>query len=144
MFVSTKDPQGARENIKAILEQAGIMPTSQRIEIALIMLGCPQHLSADQLLALVNCNGAGVSKATIYNTLGLFARKGIIREVLVDPNRIFYDSNTDDHCHVYNEDTGTLTDVSINYLPPATLPPLPEGTTLVDIDVIIRVRNNNG
>ena len=142
MFISNNDPKCSREDIKAILEQVGIMPTPQRMEIALIMLGCPQHLSADQLLALVNRNGAGVSKATIYNTLGLFACKGIIREVLVDPNRIFYDSNTDDHCHVYNEDTGTLTDININnYLPPAALPPLPEGTTLVDVDVIIRVRN---
>ena len=117
------------------------MPTQQRLEIATIMLSRPQHLSADQLLALLSGKGSNVSKATVYNTLGLFARKGVIREVLVDPNRVFFDSNTDNHYHVYNEDTGTLTDVYADCLLPGELPSLPEGTTLVDIDVIIRVRN---
>lgn len=128
-------------HIQALLENAGILPTQQRLDIAQVILRRRQHLSADQVLALVNRSGNTVSKATVYNTLGLFARKGIVREVLVDPNRIFFDSNTAPHYHVYNQDTGALQDVDAKGLPADALPTLPEGTQIIDIDVIIRVRN---
>jgi Fur family iron response transcriptional regulator len=130
-----------KSEIQALLVRAGITPTAQRLEIAWVILDRPQHLSAEQILNLVNRAGSTVSKATVYNTLGLFARKGIIREVLVDPNRVFFDSNTDEHYHLYNEDTGILTDLYANCLQPDALPTLPENSTLVGIDVIIRVRN---
>ena len=130
-----------RADIKAILKRAGILPTQQRVDIALVIFSRPQHLSADQLLALVNRNEPGASKATVYNTLGLFARKGVIREVVVDPNRVIYDSNTDAHHHLYNVDTGTLTDVCADCLRADALPSAPTGTALVGVDVIIRVRN---
>ena len=133
-------PQLTRPEIRAILEQADILPTQQRLDIASVILSRPQHLSADQLLALVNRNGHTVSKATVYNTLGLFARKGVVREVLVDPNRVFFDSNTDEHFHLYDEDTGSLTDLYADCLRPDALPTPPEGTTLVGVDVIIRIR----
>jgi Fur family iron response transcriptional regulator len=141
MFINVYDENISKAELKTILERAGILPTQQRLEIARIILSRPQHFSADQLLALVNRNGPGVSKATVYNTLGLFARKGVVREVVVDPDRVFYDSNTSEHCHLYNEDTGVLRDVYADCLLPEALPPVPEGTTLVSVDVIIRVRN---
>lgn len=137
----TTDQLLSKTDIKAMLEEAGILPTQQRLEIALAILSRPQHLSADQLLALVNRDGRGVSKATVYNTLGLFARRGVIREVVVDPNRVFYDSNTTEHHHLYNEDTGMLTDVYADCVRPSALPRVPEGTTLVGVDIVFRVRN---
>ncbi len=135
MFTKTNDLDYRQQ-----LEQAGILPTRQRLDIARVMLGRLQHLSADQLLARVNANGGNVSKATVYNTLSLFARKGVVREVVVDPNRTFYDSNTDPHYHLYDEDRGALTDVYADCLRTDALPALPEGTELAGVDVIIRVR----
>jgi Fur family iron response transcriptional regulator len=131
----------SRPEIRKLLDRAGIMPTQQRLQIAHALLNRSQHLSADQLLVLVNQEDRRVSKATVYNTLSLFVRKGLVREVLVDPNRIFYDSNTDHHYHLYNEDTGTLTDTYLDGLPSDISSTLPENTTLVEVDVIIRVRN---
>jgi Fur family iron response transcriptional regulator len=128
-------------NFQVLLAEAGIIPTQQRLEIARVILSQQQHLSADQVLALVNQDGHKVSKATVYNTLGLFARKGIVREVLVDPNRIFFDSNTTPHHHVYKEDTGALHDVNAHQLRTEGLPMLPEDTQIVGIDIVIRVRN---
>jgi Fur family iron response transcriptional regulator len=141
MYSNHTDQPPSRADIKMILERAGILPTQQRLEIALVIFSRPQHFSADQLLALVNRNGLGVSKATVYNTLGLFARKGIVREVIVDPHRVFYDSNTSEHHHLYNEDTSTLTDIYADCLLCEALPAIPEGTRLVGVDVVIRVRN---
>lgn len=123
-----------------ILTHLGISPTPQRVQIAAVLLAKPQHLSADQVLHVVNQTSNLVSKATVYNTLGLFARKGLVREVIVDPNKVVYDSNTGHHHHFYNVVTGELTDVELAHLDIANLPLPPPGTTCEGIDVIVRVR----
>lgn len=129
-----------RQKVSDLLLQHGIAPTLQRVEIALVMLDGFQHLSADQVLARVNDNGAAVSKATVYNNLGLFAERGIIRMVIVDPTRVFYDSNTAPHYHFYNVDDGILTDFSTDMLRISDIPEVPDGTMADGIDVIVRVR----
>ena len=129
-----------KRDIPTMLEANGIHPTPQRVEIAATMLAELQHLSADQVLAEVRANGAQVSKATVYNTLGLLAEKGLVREVIVDPARVFYDSNTERHYHFFNLDTGRLIDFDADLLAMTKLPPLPVGTVTDGIDVIVRVR----
>ena len=130
-----------RDDIAGLLESRGILPTPQRTDIACIMLACHQHLSADQVLARVNQHGAAVSKATVYNTLGLFAEKGLLRQVIVDPAKVFYDSNISSHHHFYNVDTGMLTDIAADECRVAEVPMLPPGTIADGVDVIVRVRN---
>lgn len=128
------------KDVMRVLTTLGISPTPQRLEIAAALLSKPQHLSAEQVLQLVNQTSNTVSKATVYNTLGLFARKGLVREVIVDPNKVFYDSNTEHHHHFYNVTTGELTDVDVVNLDIVKLPQPPHGTLCEGIDVIIRVR----
>lgn len=122
------------------LRAAGITPTQQRVQIAEILFARPQHLSADQVLAIVNSHGPAASKATIYNTLGLFASKGLVREVIVDPTKVFYDSNTGAHHHFYNVDTGFLTDIEADEVSVTNLPELPANTRAEGIDIIFRIR----
>ncbi len=122
----------------------GIMPTRQRLGIASVMLTHPQHLSADQVLKMVRESGESVSKATIYNTLGLFARNGLLREVCVDNTKVFYDSTVHPHHHIYNIDTGELQDLDYNCIALENLPPLPQGAVIDGIDVVIKVRANDG
>ena len=127
--------------VNALLAKHHIAPTQQRRQIAQILFARPQHLSADQVLERVNQNGAVASKATIYNTLGLFARKGLVREVIVDPSKVFYDSNTSPHHHFYNVNTGELQDIENRDLSLQGLPTLPDGMELDGVDIIVRVRN---
>ncbi|ROR34988.1 Fur family transcriptional regulator [Inmirania thermothiophila] len=122
------------------LRAHGIAPTRQRLAIARVLLAAPQHLSADELLDRVRAAGGRVSKATVYNTLAVFARKGLVREVIVDPARVFYDSNTAPHHHFYNVETGELIDVEAPDLPLDRLPPPPEGTVAEGVDLVIRIR----
>ena len=131
------------EQIVERLQAHGIYPTRQRIEVAQIMLSQDQHLSADQVMQQVNRGATSVSKATIYNTLGLFASKGLLREVIVDPSRAFYDSNTSHHHHFFNVDSGTLSDIQPDQLPLGDLPALPEGTEVDGVDIIVRIRNQH-
>ena len=137
------EPQTGRLDRRAVaerLQSLNIQPTQQRLEIAQLLLAHPQHMSAEQVLAAVNTKGNVVSKATVYNTLGLFAAKGLVHEVIVDPNRVFYDSNIDPHHHFYNVDTGELTDIQAGEVGINNLPQLPPGTEPDSVEVIIRVR----
>ncbi|OYV75695.1 MAG: transcriptional repressor [Chromatiales bacterium 21-64-14] len=133
-----------RAAVIEFLKDRGIAPTLQRVEIGQVLFARPQHLSADQVLAQVNGDHLRVSKATVYNTLGLFAKKGLIREVIVNPTRVFYDTNTSAHHHFYNVDTGTLADIDASAVTISELPRLPDGTVAEGVDVIIRVRHQTG
>ena len=130
-------------DIAGTLKAHGVMPTQQRLMIAKVLFERHQHLSADQILGRVNSERDRVSKATVYNTLGLFARKGLVREVIVDPTRVFYDTNTSDHHHFYNVDTGELQDIEASRLECRQLPELPEGTVAAGVNIIVRIRNES-
>jgi Fur family transcriptional regulator, iron response regulator len=130
-----------RSRLMSLFEEHGIMPTPQRIEIADILLERPQHLSAEHILDELRAAGSSVSKATVYNTLNLFSERGLIREVMVDPVRKFYDSTTHPHHHFYNVDSGELSDIPGDNVRFRELPPLPRGTEQAGVEVLIRVRN---
>ena len=129
-----------RESVAQMLRAHGITPTHQRIEIALVMFEKRWHPSAEQILAAVNVRYAETSKATVYNTLKLFLDKGLVRELIVDPNKVFYDSNTDVHHHFYDVSTGEITDIPADGVRIDGLPPLPAGLVTAGIDIIVRTR----
>jgi len=129
-----------RDEVAQVLRRHGIMPTHQRTEIAFILFTRREHLSADQILALVNSRVAEASKATVYNTLKLFVEKKLIRELVVDPAKIVYDPNTEPHHHLYDVTTGRLTDIPADNVRVVGLPPLPQGTVADGVDIIVRTR----
>lgn len=131
----------SRSTIQALLESHGILPTSQRLEVAEILLGRPQHLSAEQIIDTLRARDSGVSKATVYNTLNLLSERGLVKELLVDPERKFYDSTTRPHHHFYNVDTRVLTDIDDAGIEFLGLPELPEGTEQDSVEVLIKVRS---
>ncbi len=137
----TSIPALSEEQVAERLRQYDILPTQQRLQIAQVLLTRDQHVSAEQVLHMVNAAGNSVSKATVYNTLGLFAEKGILRELYVDPSRAFYDTNNSAHHHFYNVDTGELLDIETGQIPVDQLPRAPQGTLVDAVEVIIRLRN---
>ena len=128
-----------REQALEMLEQRGIAPTEQRMEIARLLFGRHQHLSAEQILAQLSTSSARVSKATVYNTLNLFAETGLVREVVIDSTKRFYDSNPDPHHHLFHTDTGRLEDVAPARVQIGELPGLPASMEILGVDVVIRV-----
>ncbi len=132
----------SRANVVCMLRDAGITPTHQRIKIGQVLFSRKQHLSAEQVLLAVNQDDSEVSKATVYNTLGLFAKHGLIREVIVDPSKVFYDSNLSKHHHLYYSDSGKLEDIADKNIQISKLPDLPCDLQIEDVDVIIRVHRN--
>jgi Fur family iron response transcriptional regulator len=131
----------SRDNVAELLRRHDINPTHQRIEIAHALFSRNEHLSADQVLAIVNDRHSETSKATVYNTLKLFLEKRLVREVIVDPSRVFYDPNTEPHHHIYNVDTGELADIDASRIEVSGLPQLPDGMVTEGVDIIVRVRS---
>ncbi|MGH8604793.1 MAG: Fur family transcriptional regulator [Gammaproteobacteria bacterium] len=132
--------QLTQQGIEGQLEEAGVSPTPQRVEIARIMLSQPQHMSAEDVLVALRKAGAAASKATVYNTLRLFAQCGLLRTVIVDPTKVFYDSNTVPHHHFYDVEAGTLTDFRAEEVQLTRLPDLPKGAAMDGVDITVRVR----
>ena len=126
--------------ITDLLRSHDIYPTTQRVIITRLLFEKCTHLSAEDVFRLVNADNRHVSKATVYNTLGLLAEKGVVREVIADPTRIFYDPNTAPHHHFFDVATGELTDISAEQIHVSGLPPLPNGAQLEGVDVIVRLR----
>ena len=126
--------------ITDLLRKHGITSTLQRVEIAQVMLAKLQHLSAEQVLEKVNRGRGIVSKATVYNTLKLFVKKGLIKEVIADPTKIFYEPKSVDHHHFFDIDTGDLIDFSSDAIKVDHIPQPPTGYSMLGVDVVVRVR----
>ena len=127
-----------KQEVVTKLQAKGITPTTQRVTIGQVLFARPQHVSAEQVLDMVNTEGSHVS-----NTLNLFARSGLVREVIVDPTKIFYDSNTRPHHHMFAMDTGVLSDLPSDQFQVLGMPDLPDGTSVVGLDVVLRVRSSD-
>lgn len=131
----------SRDDASDLLRRNGITPTHQRIEIAHALYARREHMSADQVMAIVNKRHPETSKATVYNTLNLFVEKKLVREVVIDPGKRFYDPNMSDHHHFFDVTTGQITDIDAANISVAGLPALPEGMVAEGIDIVVRVRS---
>ncbi|PIW26125.1 MAG: transcriptional repressor [Rhodospirillales bacterium CG15_BIG_FIL_POST_REV_8_21_14_020_66_15] len=123
------------------LRGAGLRPTRQRMALAkLLFEGGDRHLTAEMLHADAQAANVRVSLATVYNTLHQFHRAGLLREIVVDSQRSYFDTNMSDHHHFYFDRTGDLTDIPGDQVAISVLPPAPEGMAVSRIDVVVRVR----
>ena len=98
-----------------------------------------RHVTADQLHAEAAAAGVRVSLATIYNTLNQFTAAGVLREVVVEAGRSYFDTNASEHHHILVEPTGELIDIPASDVQVSATPTLPEGMALRRMDVILRV-----
>ncbi|MFY0692488.1 MAG: transcriptional repressor [Paracoccaceae bacterium] len=124
------------------LAGAGLRPTRQRVALAELLVGDGQHrhITAESLHEAVKRCGEPVSLATVYNTLRAFSDAGLIREIMVDGTKSYFDTRVDDHPHFFWENDGTLSDAPKEQLEIAALPEAPHGTEISKVDVVIRLR----
>ncbi len=126
------------------LQSARLRPTRQRLALGRLLFdGHDRHVTAEQLHAQAKLARVSVSLATVYNTLNQFTRAGLLREVVVEPGRSYFDTNTDEHHHFFHEKSGQLTDISGVALTVAQMPPPPAGSKVARVDVVIRVTDDD-
>ena len=133
--------QAATQKAAERLRGAGLRPTRQRVELAgHLFQGPDRHVTAENLHDEVVKAGIQVSLATVYNTLHQFTAAGLLRQVIVDAARGYFDTNTGDHQHFFLEDEGTLIDIPGHEIAVSGVPTPPPGLAVDRVDVVVRVK----
>ena len=131
-------------DVLARLKAVGLRPTRQRLALAKLLFdGQDRHVTAEALHAEAQAAKVRVSLATVYNTLHQFTSAGLLREVVVDPGRSYFDTNSTDHHHFFFEDRGTLQDIPGETVSLHGVPDSPVGTKISRVDVVVRVRDES-
>ncbi|HEY3637808.1 MAG TPA: Fur family transcriptional regulator [Rhizomicrobium sp.] len=127
----------------ARLRAAGLRPTRQRrLLTKLLFRQGDRHVTAELLHQEAGKSDCHVSLATIYNTLHQFTAAGLLRQVVVDSERNYFDTNTTSHQHFYDEDAGQLIDIPGDGITVSGLPNPPAGMAVAQVDVVVRLRSS--
>lgn len=127
------------------LRSRNVTPTRQRRVLAELLVGDgkPRHVTAESLHIMTKESGEQISLATVYNTLRTFVASGLIKQIVTDGAKTYYDTRTEDHPHYYWEETGALTDAPMDAVAVKLESELPRGTRLVGVDAIIRLATDS-
>jgi Fur family iron response transcriptional regulator len=127
------------------LRSVGLRLTRPRLALARLLFdGNDRHVTAEQLRGEATAGSIPVSLATVYNVLHQFTAAGLMREVVVEPGRSYFDTNIDDHHHFFCEASGALQDISGRDVTVSGIPVPPAGTEISCVEVIVRVRTCGG
>jgi len=128
------------------LRAVGLRPTRQRLALAKLLFGgpCDRHVTAETLHGEAVAARVPVSLATVYNTLHQFVDAGLLREVVVERGCSYFDTNMEEHHHFFHVDRRELEDVGCDCVALAQLPQAPAGRSIDRVDIIIRVRDDEG
>ena len=136
------------ENIKFHIDKlraSELRPTKQRLAISKILFNRKEtfHFTIDQLKKIAEKNvKKKISLATLYNTVHALEKKGYLKEISLKGNKTFFDTNTKNHHHFYDEETLQLTDIKNENISINNLPKIPYGKKIKDIEITIKVANN--
>lgn len=140
-LIMTDHSRRPREKATSILDRAGLRPTRQlRLLTQVLFKHGDRHVTAEQLHSEAELEGATISLAIVYNTLHQFLAARLVREVVIEAGRAYFDTNGSDHHHLYIEENGQLLDIPGDLVNPGSLPEIPEGYTVDRIDVVVRNR----
>lgn len=139
-YTVTMDMKRPYSNVINQLREAGLRPTRQRIALAKILFeDGNRHVTAELLHAEVQNAKMRVSLATVYNTLHQFTGAGLLREIVVDSQRCYFDTNTSDHHHFFHEKSNLLEDIPTGQVEISALPLPPAGTEITRVDVVVKL-----
>ena len=126
------------------LRQAGLRPTQQRLALAELLFGKgDRHVCAEDLYAEAFHASVAVSLATVYNTLNQFRSAGLLRELAIEGDRSYFDTNTSDHFHFFDNEKHELMDIDADGITVTGIPPVPKGKVVDRVDVIVRLRDED-
>lgn len=134
----------ASTNVTDMLRGAGLRPTRQRVSLAeLLYSKGARHVSAELLHEEAVGANVPVSLATVYNTLHQFTEAGLLREVAIEGNKTYFDTNVSDHHHFFIEGENRVIDIPGEGIGIARLPEIPADMEVVHVDVVVRLRKKS-
>jgi Fur family iron response transcriptional regulator len=108
---------------------------------ALLFEGPDQHVTAESLHDEARARGHDLSLATVYNTLHQFTAAGLLRQVIIDGDKTYFDTNTSDHHHFFHEGRRELMDIPSGSIRVEGLPAAPHGSQIARVDVVVRLKS---
>tara|TARA_B100001057_G_scaffold396922_1_gene406871 strand:+ start:6532 stop:6927 length:396 start_codon:yes stop_codon:yes gene_type:complete len=129
------------DKYEKLYRELNLTPTKQRLDLAHLIFAKKQHFTAAELICMADNNKLNISMATVYNTLSLLEDKGMLKTINIDNELKFYDTNLEDHHHLYNTTMSTLTDISHDEVVFAELPELPKSLEIESTELLIRAHN---
>ena len=128
------------------LRSSGLRPTKQRLTICKILFDRKDtfHFTIDKLKKKIEkSTKSKISLATVYNTVHAFKNNGYLKEISLQGNKTFFDTNSKSHHHFYDQDTGDLVDIKNEDIILSKLPSTPKGKKIKEIEVIVSIANNS-
>jgi len=124
-----------------IYRELNVTPTKQRVDLAKLIFSKKQHFTAADLISIADRKNLNISMATIYNTLSLLETKGMLKTINIENDLKFYDTNLENHHHLYNTTMSTLTDIDHDQVVFSDFPELPKNLQIESTEVLIKVKN---
>jgi len=128
------------------LRKSGLRPTKQRIKICEILFNTDKtfHFTINDLVKIIEVKAnQKVSLATVYNTVHAFKKKGYLKEISINSDKSYFDTNTSNHHHFVDEKTNELVDLHINDVGDIKLKKSLPGKKIKSIEVLVKVESNN-
>ena len=128
------------------LRSSGLRPTKQRLTICKILFDGKDtfHFTIDKLKKKIEKNTKSkISLATVYNTVHAFKNNGYLKEISLQGNKTFFDTNSKSHYHFYDQDTGDLVDIKNEDIILSKLPSTPKGKKIKEIEVTVSIANSS-
>ena len=128
------------------LRKSGLRPTKQRLIICEVLFNTDKtfHFTIDDLSKIISEKlNEKISLATLYNTVHAFKKKGHLKEIAINSDKTYYDTNTSIHHHFYDEDTHELIDCDENDIDPINLKKNIPGKQIKSVEVLIKVASDN-
>ena len=127
------------------LRTSGLRPTKQRLAICKILFDRKEtfHFTIEKLKKIVEKDsGEKISLATLYNTVHAFEKRGYLKEISLKGNKTFFDTNTKNHHHFYDEDLSKFIDIKNESVSLNNLPTIPNGKKIKEVEITIRIASN--
>ncbi|HEY8564426.1 MAG TPA: Fur family transcriptional regulator [Beijerinckiaceae bacterium] len=123
------------------LRRVGLRPTRQRVSLGWLLFGKgDRHVTAEMVYDEANRARVPVSLATVYNTLHQFTEAGLLRQLMVDGSKAYFDTNPSEHHHFFLEHEGALVDMPASGVTVSEVPQPPEGMEIAGVEVIVRLK----
>ena len=128
------------------LRNSGLRPTKQRLKICEILFNTEKtfHFTINDLSKIISEKlSEKISLATVYNTVHAFKKKGYLKEISINSDKSYFDTNTSIHHHFYDEDTHELIDCNESDLDPINVINNSTGKKINSVEVLIKVASDN-
>ena len=128
------------------LRESGLRPTRQRLKICEVLFSTERtfHFTVNDLTKIIEEKlNEKISLATVYNTVHTFKKKGYLKEISISSEKSYFDTNTADHQHFFDEDTSELIDCGEDEIDSIKVKKNITGKKIKSVEVLIRVASDN-